>query len=69
MAKNIPTVTGNILLCQEQGHEQVVFVGTPDWYTWLRTARAFTFRASSAHFTARKEQAGNRRGGWYWKAY
>ncbi len=69
MAKNIPTVTGNTLLFQEQGHEQVVFVGTPDWYTWLRTARAFTFRASSAHFTARKEQAGNRRGGWYWKAY
>ena len=25
--------------------------------------------SSSGTFTARKEQAGNRRGGWYWKAY
>ena len=69
MAKNTPIVTVNTLRYQEQGHDQVVLVGTSDWYAWLQNARAFTFRASSGQFTARKEQAGNRRGGWYWKAY
>jgi predicted ATPase/DNA-binding CsgD family transcriptional regulator len=69
MAKNRPTVIGNILRYQEQGREQVVPVGTTDWYDWLLNARAFTFRASSGQFTARKEQAGNKRGRWYWKAY
>jgi predicted ATPase/DNA-binding CsgD family transcriptional regulator len=46
-----------------------MLVDTPDWYAWLQHARAFTFRASSAQVTVRKEQASNRRGGWYWKAY
>ena len=69
MARNMPTVTGNALRYQGQGHEQIVPVGTPAWYAWLQTARAFTFRAPSGHFTARKEQSGNGRGSWYWKAY
>jgi predicted ATPase/DNA-binding CsgD family transcriptional regulator len=69
VANNLPTVTGKTLFYQEKGHEQLVRVGTPDWYAWLQHARAFTFRTSSRQFTARKEQASNRRGGWYWKAY
>jgi predicted ATPase/DNA-binding CsgD family transcriptional regulator len=69
VSKNLPTVTGKTLHYQEQGRERVVLVGTPDWYAWLQHARAFTFRASSAQVTVRKEQASNRRGGWYWKAY
>ena len=69
MSKNLPTVTGKTLHYQEQGRERVVLVGTPDWYAWLQNERAFTFRASSAQVTVRKEQASNRRGGWYWKAY
>jgi predicted ATPase/DNA-binding CsgD family transcriptional regulator len=69
VANNLPTVTGKTLLYQDKGHEQLVRVGTPDWYAWLQHARAFTFRTSSRQFTARKEQASNRRGGWYWKAY
>jgi predicted ATPase/DNA-binding CsgD family transcriptional regulator len=69
MAKNRPTVIGNILRYQEQGREQVVPVGTADWYDWLLNASAFTFHASSGQFTARKEKAGNKRGRWYWKAY
>lgn len=69
VAKNLPTVTGKTLLYQKQGHEQLVRVGTPAWYAWLQLARAFTFRTSSRQFTVRKEQASNRRGGWYWKAY
>jgi len=69
MAKNRPVITGNTLRYQELGHDQVVPVGTQEWYAWLQTARAFTFRASSGQFTARCERAGNGRGGWYWKAY
>lgn len=69
MAKNLPTVTGKTLLYKRQGHEQVVLVGTPDWYAWLQHEKAFSFRTSSRQFTARKEQASNGRGGWYWKAY
>ena len=37
--------------------------------SWLQTASTFTFRASSTQFSARKEQASNKRGSWYWKAY
>src|SRR5437763_6143473 len=69
MIRNRPVVTGNSLRYQEQGHEQTVPVGTPAWYAWLQTASAFTFHASSGQFTARRERAGNGRGGWYWKAY
>jgi predicted ATPase/DNA-binding CsgD family transcriptional regulator len=69
VTNNLPTVTGKTLLYQKQGHEQVVLVGSQDWYAWLQHARAFTFRTSSRKFTARKERASNRRGGWYWKAY
>ena len=69
MIRNRPVVTDNTLHYQEQGHEQTVQVGTPAWYAWLQTARAFTFRASSGQFTARRERAGNGRGDWYWKAY
>src|SRR5215471_3201109 len=69
MVGNRPVVTDNTLRYQEQGHEQIVPVGTPAWYAWLQTARVFTFRSSSGQFTARHERAGNGRGGWYWKAY
>src|SRR5437763_3217205 len=69
MIRNRPVVTGNTLRYQEQGHEQVVLVGSPAWYAWLQTASAFTFHASSGQFTARRERAGNKRGSWYWKAY
>ena len=69
MIQNRPVVTGNTLHYREQGHEQIVPVGTPTWYAWLRTARAFTFCSSSGQFTVRCERASNGRGGWYWKAY
>ena len=32
MARNKPSVTGNTLRYQQQGHEQIVPVGTSDWY-------------------------------------
>jgi LuxR family maltose regulon positive regulatory protein len=65
MAKKTPIVQGDTLVNQEQ----LLVVGTPDWYAWLATASTFAFSSDSGTFTARKEQAGNKRGGWYWKAY
>jgi AAA ATPase domain len=69
MIRNRSVVTDNTLRYQEQGHEQIVPVGTPAWYAWLQTAKSFTFRTPSGQFTARRERAGNGRGDWYWKAY
>src|SRR5205085_4160271 len=60
---------GTTLLCHDGGRHQLFPLGTPACDAWLQRAQAFTFRASSGQFTARKEQAGNGRGGWYWKAY
>jgi hypothetical protein len=71
MAKVTPTVRGDRLVYQDQQNEreQVLVVGTPAWYGWLTTATTFAFTSDSGTFTARKERAGNKRGGWYWKAY
>ena len=44
-------------------------VGMPSWYAWLETATTFRFTCEEGTFTAHKVRAGNRRGGWYWRAY
>src|SRR5258708_18136658 len=69
MPKPIPLVRDTLLVDRREEHEQMLTVGTPEWYVWLAQAEAFAFTSPSGTFTARKEQAGNRRGGWYWKAY
>jgi predicted ATPase/DNA-binding CsgD family transcriptional regulator len=69
MSKPIPLVHDTLLLDRRGEQEQTLTVGTPEWYVWLAQAEAFAFTSPSGTFTARKEQAGNRRGGWYWKAY
>src|SRR5437588_10466471 len=69
MPKPIPLVRDTFLVDRREEHEQTLTVGTPEWYAWLTQAEAFAFTSPSGSFTARKEQAGNRRGGWYWKAY
>jgi LuxR family maltose regulon positive regulatory protein len=71
MAKMTPTVRGDQLVYQDQQNkrEHVLVVGTPAWYNWLTTATTFAFTGDSGTFTARKERTGNKRGGWYWKAY
>src|SRR5438105_13346411 len=65
----MPVVQDDILIYQRSGQDCRVPVGTPAWYAWLRTARTFAFRSAFGTFTARKEQASNKRGGWYWRAY
>ena len=71
MAKMTPMVRGDRLVYQDQQNERehVLVVGTPAWYHWLTMATTFAFTGDSGTFTARKERAGNKRGGWYWKAY
>ncbi len=69
MPKPIPLVRDTLLVDRREEHEQMLTVGTPEWYAWLAQAETFAFTSPSGTFTARKEQAGNRRGGWYWKAY
>lgn len=64
----IGTVEDGTLVYERQGQQVVMTVGTPSWYTWLETATTFTFVGSEGAFTARKARAGNRRGGWYWRA-
>ncbi len=69
MARMTPRVHDDQLVYQQNGQARVLTVGTPAWYAWLLTNSTFTFRGNVGSFTARKEQAGNQRGGWYWKAY
>src|ERR1700680_359396 len=60
MTSTPPLIQGNTLTYHQSGQPAQVLLDTRDWYTWLRTASTFTFR---------KERAGSRRGGEYWKAY
>ncbi|MFL5590444.1 MAG: hypothetical protein ACJ8DI_22715 [Ktedonobacteraceae bacterium] len=69
MAQNHPTVQEDTLIYQLDGRTQMITLDTSEWYTWLGTASTFTFRSPFGTFTAHKERAGNKRGGWYWKAY
>jgi predicted ATPase/DNA-binding CsgD family transcriptional regulator len=64
-----PRIQGNILTYHQSGQPAQLLVDTSDWYAWLRTASTFTFQSEHGTFTARKERAGSRRGGEYWKAY
>jgi len=64
MAKMIPIVRGDRLIFQQNEDEQVLLVETPAWYAWLETATTFAFSSDTGTFTAGKERAGNKRGGW-----
>jgi len=65
----MPVVQEDILYYQSNGQDCRLTVGTAAWYAWLSTATHFAFRSEAGTFTARHEQAGHKRGGWYWRAY
>jgi tetratricopeptide (TPR) repeat protein len=69
MARSTPVVRDGTLFYQRDGQDCQVSVDSPAWYEWLSANRTFTFRSAESSFTARRERAGNKRGGWYWKAY
>jgi LuxR family maltose regulon positive regulatory protein len=64
-----PTVQGDTLFYRQNEQEMVLTVGTAAWFAWLETASTFAFVSDAGSFTARHERSGQKRGGWYWKAY
>jgi LuxR family maltose regulon positive regulatory protein len=64
-----PTVQGETLVYRQDGQDLLLPVDTVAWFAWLETASTFSFVSETGRFTARREQAGHKRGGWYWKAY
>src|SRR5579871_5791394 len=69
MASTPPLIQGNVLSYQQSDQPAHLLVNTPDWYAWLCSASTLRFQSEYGTFTARKERAGSRRGGEYWKAY
>ncbi len=69
MAQTMPIVRDRVLTYQWQGENRRVVIGTVEWEQWLVDAQTFIFEHEPGTFTARKERAGNGRGGWYWRAY
>src|SRR5260221_4765409 len=71
MARSTPTIRNTTLLSTEEDQAIPIVVGSVQWFEWLRkeTSTIFSFHSLDGSYTARKERAGNRRGGWYWKAY
>ena len=69
MTQTLPILRDGVLTYRSQDATQTITVGTPAWERWLRDATAFVVEQEGGTFTARKERAGNRRGGWYWRAY
>jgi predicted ATPase/DNA-binding CsgD family transcriptional regulator len=67
MARTTPVVRDNILTRSVDRREHQLYVGTPDWYTWLEEVSTFAFVNDTGTFTARKEPG--QHGGIYWKAY
>jgi predicted ATPase/DNA-binding CsgD family transcriptional regulator len=69
MAQVSPIIQDGILTALRDGSAVRIVVDSSDWYAWLQTASAFTFRGEQGLFTAHKERAGNQRGRAYWRAY
>src|SRR5215831_16190297 len=60
---------GETLSYQRDGQHYHLRVGTSAWYGWLQSATRFRVRSPFGTFTVRREQAGHKRGDWYWRAY
>ncbi|HZU04284.1 MAG TPA: AAA family ATPase, partial [Ktedonobacteraceae bacterium] len=65
----LPVVQFDTLVSCQHGQDRTLTVGTPEWYAWLDSVTSFIYTSDRRSFVARKERAGNRRGGWYWRAY
>lgn len=64
-----PTVEGATLRYEQAGEQKSVEVGSPAWFAWLAGASRFVVATAAGRVSVRKEQAGSKRGGWYWRAY
>lgn len=59
---------GELLHYERADGPAVVLVGSQAWFDWLRQADRFVIEAPGGRITVRKERAGNKRGGGYWRA-
>ncbi|GAC1405137.1 MAG: hypothetical protein NVSMB49_24240 [Ktedonobacteraceae bacterium] len=69
MARRPLVIDESLRLLNATGDEQNVLpLGSADWYRWLADERnrSFSFKSSQGHFTARRERQRNT---WYWYAY
>src|SRR5690242_11728920 len=71
MSRSTPTIHNNTLFLLQEEQALEIAVGSSQWFEWLNqaTSTIFSFQSPAGTYTARKEIAGNHRGGWYWKAY
>src|SRR5215467_7998089 len=69
MDANTPIIQDTTLAYQQDEQLMQILVDTTDWFCWLSNASTFVFHGEQGSLTARKERAGNKRGGEYWKAY
>lgn len=71
MTRTTPTIRDATLHFYEDEQETSIVVGSARWFEWLQegTSTTFSFRSPDGSYTARKESAGNHRGGRYWKVY
>ena len=69
MARRPLVIDESLRLLNAAGDEQNVLpLGSADWYRWLADERnrSFSFKSFRGHFTARQERQRNT---WYWYAY
>src|SRR5438105_4912066 len=68
MAHATPQVSKDGLILSHGAREQVIPLGSPDWWRWLDAAdtTTFHFKDHQGSFTARRER---KNGSWYWYAY
>ncbi|QBD76740.1 hypothetical protein EPA93_12280 [Ktedonosporobacter rubrisoli] len=71
MARSTPVIRDNMLLIAYADQTLSLVAGSESWFAWLQkeTTTIFAFQGLASSYTARKERAGNQRGGEYWKAY
>lgn len=71
MARSTPSIDKSTLIAHEGERTLEIAVGSAAWFEWLEreSSTRFAFHAPEGGYTARKEEAGSGRGGWYWKAY
>jgi LuxR family maltose regulon positive regulatory protein len=71
MARATPTIHDMTLHYYVEGQPISIAVESTHWFEWLHeeTSTIFSIQTIAGSYTARKERAGSRRGGWYWKAY
>jgi len=66
MARSRPRVVGPLLYGPDGGAPPIS-VGSPTWFVWLETNRAFEFADNAGTFVALKERSG--RAGSFWRAF